>query len=216
VHLGTNGYITESQYRALLSELADREHVLLVNVHVPKPWMKPNNEIIARMPAAFPNVRVIDWDGLSATRPAFFGKDNTHLTMRGVRALSAQIKEASGGTVIMPAAEQDTMLAKSKGSALAAAPATAPAASKPALPDAEARSPAAPPHKEAPATPAPPAAEPSAIHAAGDKAARQPPAHVPNHAPNHAAESAAGSAAEPAANHLAPPSPAPAETQPVD
>lgn len=218
VHLGTNGYITESQYRALLSELADRERVLLVNVHVPKPWMKPNNEIIARMPAAFPNVRVIDWDGLSATRPAFFGKDNTHLTMRGVRALTAQIKEATGGTVIMPAGEQDTMLAKSKGSALVPAPAPepAPAASKPALPDAEARSPAAPPYKEAPATPAPravePSAEPSAVHAAGDRAARQPPAREPNHAPNHAAESAA----ESAANHLAPPSPAPAETQPVD
>ena len=206
VHLGTNGYITESQYRALLAELADREHVLLVNVHVPKPWMKPNNEIIARMAADFPNVRVIDWDALSAARPAFFGKDNTHLTVKGIRALTAQIKEATGGTVIMPASEQDTMLAKSKE--------LAPAASKPAAPDAAAHRPA-PLHKEAPqetpkeaaAAPASPAAEPPAAHEAGEKGLRQPPEHAADHA---------AKAEEAAANHLAHPSPTPVEAQPGD
>lgn len=218
VHLGTNGYITESQYRALLAELADREHVLLVNVHVPKPWMKPNNEIIARMPADFPNVRVIDWDALSAARPAFFGKDNTHLTMKGIRALTAQIKEATGGTVIMPASEQDTMLAKSK------EPIAAPTASKPAVPDAAARSPAAPLHKEAlkeapketpkeaAAPPASPAAEQPAVHEAGEQASKQPPGHPAN----HAATSEKAATEETAANHLVHSSPTPSEAQPTD
>ncbi|MEW6023935.1 MAG: acyltransferase family protein [Pseudomonadota bacterium] len=196
VHLGTNGYITESQYRALLAELADREHVLLVNVHVPKPWMKPNNEIIRRMPADFPNVRVIDWSALSESRPAFFGKDNTHLTMKGIRALTVQIKEATGGTVIMPSGEQDTMLAKSKDSSHPLAP----AASKPAAPEAETRSPAAPPHKEAPATHPAPATEPPAAPDAGDKVEKRTANPPDNRADNHAA----------------PASPAPAEAPPVD
>ncbi|WP_305823322.1 acyltransferase family protein [Massilia brevitalea] len=202
VHLGTNGYITESQYRALLAELADREHVLLVNVHVPKPWMKPNNEIIARMPADFPNVRVIDWDALSAARPAFFGKDNTHLTMKGVRALTAQIKDATGGTVIMPASEQDTMLAKSK------EPVPAPAAGKAAAAlhkEAPKEAPKETP-QEAAAMSAPPAAEPSAAHEAGENASRQPPEHAASHP----------KAEEAAANHLAHPSPTPSEAQPTD
>jgi len=118
VHLGTNGYITESQYRALLAELGDRERVLLVNVHVPKPWMKPNNAMIARMPADFPNVRVIDWNALSESRPEFFGKDDTHLTLKGIRALMVQIKDATGGAPIGAAdgapGEADTILAKGK------------------------------------------------------------------------------------------------------
>ena len=145
LHLGTNGYIKESQYRELLAALADRERVILVNVHVPKPWKAPINEIIARMPAAFPNVRVIDWDALSTPRPAYFGKDNTHLTVKGMRALVAQIKEATGGTVIMPASETDTMLAKGNKSPRSAAP----AATRAALPETPAaRNPAAA-HKEA-------------------------------------------------------------------
>jgi len=195
VHLGTNGYITEHQYRALLAELADRERVLLVNVHVPKPWMKPNNEIIARMPADFPNVRVIDWSALSDARPAFFGKDNTHLTMKGVRALTAQIKDATGGSVIMPSGEQDTMLAKSKESVQQpGAPLP-----KPAAPEAEARSPAPPAHKEAPAAPAPAAEAPASLEA-GDKAS------------HHAVERTEYRAV----NHAAPASPAQAEAPPVD
>lgn len=209
VHLGTNGYITESQYRALLGALADRERVLLVNVHVPKPWMKPNNEIIHRMPADFPNVRVIDWNALSATRPAFFGKDNTHLTMKGIRALTAQIKEATGGTVIMPSGEQDTMLAKSKEPAhKEPVPDAAPATSKPA-PEAGTRGPATPAHKEAPAALPAPATEPPVAHEAGDK--------VENRAP-HPSGNQTGMQAEQqrVENHAAHLPPAPAGTPPVD
>ena len=206
VHLGTNGYITESQYRALLAELADREHVLLVNVHVPKPWMKPNNEIIARMAADFPNVRVIDWDALSAARPAFFGKDNTHLTVKGIRALTAQIKEATGGTVIMPASEQDTMLAKSKEPSPAPAAGKAAAAlHKEALKEAPKEAPKETPQAAA-AVSAPPAAEPSAVHEGGENANRPPPEHAASHP----------KAEEAAANHLAHPSPTPSEAQPAD
>lgn len=196
VHLGTNGYITESQYRALLAELADRERVLLINVHVPKPWMKPNNEIIARMAADFPNVRVIDWNALSAAYPAFFGKDDTHLTVKGIRALSAQIKEASGGTVIMPSSEQDTMLAKSKDSSHPLAP----AASTPAAPEAETRRPPASSHQEAPVAYSAPATEPPAALDAGDKVEKRTAYPLDHRAEHHAAQA----------------SPAPAEAPPVD
>lgn len=196
VHLGTNGYITESQYRALLAELADRERVLLVNVHVPKPWMKPNNEIIARMAADFPNVRVIDWKALSAAYPAFFGKDDTHLTVKGIRALSAQIKEASGGTVIMPSSGQDTMLAESKDSSRPLAP----AASKPAAPDAATRRPASPAHQEAPATHPAPASAPPAVPETGYKVEKRTADPLEHRAENHAAQA----------------SPAPAEAPPAD
>ena len=198
VHLGTNGNITESQYRALLAELADRERVLLVNVRVPKPWMKPNNEIIARMPADYPNVRVIDWNTLSAQQPAFFVKDNTHLTMKGIRALSAQIKDATGGSVIMPASEQDTMLAKGKESARQAnVPAPAPPAPAPAPHSPEtAVQKDAPAHKETPARKETPAAPPDSVPPAAHEAAEKPADH--------------------AQDHLAQPAPPPAEAPPVD
>lgn len=111
LHLGTNGYINEAQFRALLAELADRKSVIVVNVRAQRRWTAPNNEMIARLAPLYPNVRVIDWQGLAAGRPDFFVKDGIHLTARGMRALTAQIKAATGGTIILPA-ERATMLAK--------------------------------------------------------------------------------------------------------
>lgn len=97
VHLGTNGYIDEGQFRELLTALAVCKSVILINVHAERRWTAPNNEMIARMHKEFPNTHLVDWSGVSAGRPEFFVKDGIHLTRRGIDAFTAQIKLASGG-----------------------------------------------------------------------------------------------------------------------
>lgn len=104
VHLGTNGYINERQFRELLDELADRKAVFVVNVHAERRWTEPNNEILARIVTDYPNVRIIDWYSSSRGHPQYFVKDGIHLTVSGMRALSAQIEAAVGGPLNVPAA----------------------------------------------------------------------------------------------------------------
>ena len=51
IHTGTNGILTEDQLREMLDILSDRERVVIVNTNVPRPWMEPNNELIANCSA---------------------------------------------------------------------------------------------------------------------------------------------------------------------
>ena len=111
VHLGTNGYINEGQFKELLQTLADVPHVIVINVHADRRWTEPNNEIIARMTQAFTNVAVIDWHAASEQHPDYFVKDGIHLTGKGILAMTAQIKLATGGTVIAPDPDAKIVLA---------------------------------------------------------------------------------------------------------
>jgi peptidoglycan/LPS O-acetylase OafA/YrhL len=151
VHLGTNGYINEGQFRELLQALAGCKSVIVMNVHADRRWTAPNNEIIARMIQAFPNTHLVDWSLVSAGHPDFFVKDGIHLTRRGILAYASQIRMATGGEPLpdpAPSAPIRTAAHKvapgatirgAKTAAGAAAPAPAPAsasasaASAPAL-----------------------------------------------------------------------------------
>jgi len=111
VHLGTNGYINEPQYRKLLEELSDRQSVILVNVRAKRRWTTPNNDIIARLANEFSNVRLVDWNALSDNRPEFFVKDGIHLTPKGIAALTGRIKLVTGGQPLSPDAAKARILA---------------------------------------------------------------------------------------------------------
>jgi peptidoglycan/LPS O-acetylase OafA/YrhL len=111
VHLGTNGYINESQYRKLLEELADRKSVILINLRAKRRWTAPNNEIIGRLAGEFSNVRVVDWHALSDNHPEFFVTDGIHLTTKGIVALTGRIKLVAGGQPLSPDAARERILA---------------------------------------------------------------------------------------------------------
>ncbi|WP_266171645.1 acyltransferase family protein [Dyella subtropica] len=91
IHLGTNGYITEAQLRQILSMLADRERVILVNTHVPRRWMETNNALIERVAPDFPNVVSVRWNDVSEGQPDYFVSDGVHLTDIGQHAFIAAI-----------------------------------------------------------------------------------------------------------------------------
>lgn len=86
IHLGTNGYVTEKQLRTILDMLKDRQRVLVVNTRVPKRWMAANNALIDAVVPTYRNAVLIDWFGLSDTRPEYFVADGVHLTSSGMRA----------------------------------------------------------------------------------------------------------------------------------
>lgn len=103
IHLGTNGYLGEKQFRALLAQLADRKTVVVLNVYGARRWTGPNNELIARVSQEFDNVRLVDWQAMGQSNPAYFVQDGIHLSGSGIHAYYNQIRIALGQPeVVLP------------------------------------------------------------------------------------------------------------------
>lgn len=104
LHLGTNGYLSETTLRTLLDELQDRRRVIVLNVHANRRWTEPNNALLKRIGPAYANVRLIDWEALSARNPDYFVADGVHLTTRGIAAFAREIITSAGPATPPPAA----------------------------------------------------------------------------------------------------------------
>lgn len=96
IHLGTNGYLAEKQFRALLEQLSDRKTVVVLNVYGARRWTGPNNELIGRLSQHFENVRLIDWHAIGQANPSYFVQDGIHLSGAGIHAYYNQIRMALG------------------------------------------------------------------------------------------------------------------------
>ena len=97
IHTGTNGVVTEDQLREMLDLLSDRDRVVVVNTNVPRPWRKPNNELIAAVVPDYPNAVIADWYGASVDNPEYFVSDGTHPQWPdGIKAFVREIMRAVG------------------------------------------------------------------------------------------------------------------------
>ena len=94
IHMGTNGTMREDVLRTTIEGLTDRKRIVVVNVRVPRAWMKPNNKIIAETVAEFPNVRFVDWAAASKGHKKYFAPDGVHLTKTGGKVFAELINEA--------------------------------------------------------------------------------------------------------------------------
>jgi peptidoglycan/LPS O-acetylase OafA/YrhL len=101
IHLGTNGYLGEQQFRGLLEQLADRKTVVVLNVYGARRWIGPNNALIARVSENFDNVRLVDWHAIGQNNPAYFVQDGIHLSGSGIHAYYNQIRIALGQPEVM-------------------------------------------------------------------------------------------------------------------
>lgn len=96
IHLGTNGYIQESDLRRLLKQLREIDRVVLINVSANRRWTEANNTIIARVAPEYENVRVVDWNDAGAHNPQYFVRDGIHLTDDGITAFVREIGAGLG------------------------------------------------------------------------------------------------------------------------
>lgn len=97
VHLGTNGIIQKKDLKLILEILSDRNRVVVVNDRVPRAWMKPNNDLIAKMVAQYPNARLADWNAASNGHRGYFAPDGVHLTKTGGQAFANLIYDRLHG-----------------------------------------------------------------------------------------------------------------------
>jgi peptidoglycan/LPS O-acetylase OafA/YrhL len=85
VHLGTNGTLSDDSVNAFFTALATVPRVVVLTVRAPgKSWIDGNNAKIVALPAQFPNVSVLYWDGLAGQcQGNCFYDDGIHLRQAG-------------------------------------------------------------------------------------------------------------------------------------
>ena len=94
IHMGTNGLVSRKDLSPILSSLRDRKRVVVVNVQVPRVWMKQTNTMINSIISQYPNVRLANWRDASAGHSSYFTSDGVHLTETGGKIFARIIKRA--------------------------------------------------------------------------------------------------------------------------
>jgi peptidoglycan/LPS O-acetylase OafA/YrhL len=93
LQVGTNGTIDPGALNGVLARLAGRR-VVLLNVHVPRPWQNADNDTIAAAVKAHPTVELIDWNAIASAHPEWFWNDGIHLRPAGAQAYTALVVTA--------------------------------------------------------------------------------------------------------------------------
>lgn len=91
IHAGTNGTFSDADLDRVI-RMAGTRRVLLVNAKVERPWQGLVNQRLAAAADRYPNAVLVDWQGLSSSRPEWFAPDGAHLTPAGARAFADLIR----------------------------------------------------------------------------------------------------------------------------
>jgi lysophospholipase L1-like esterase len=96
IHLGTNGFTNAGEIDAALQAVADVPRVVLVTVQLngTRRWEESVNAEIRAAATRWPNVRIADWQGVSAGHPEFFRSDRIHPSHPGAVAYANVIAAA--------------------------------------------------------------------------------------------------------------------------
>ena len=99
VHLGTNGDLSEQTVNDFFSALSSVPKVLVLTIDANRSWVPANNAKLLALPAQFPNVEILYWDGLGPQCPGdCFYDDGIHLTQAGQDYYAALIVSVLGIT----------------------------------------------------------------------------------------------------------------------
>jgi hypothetical protein len=90
---GTNGSIDPAVLTNLLGKLAGRK-VIILNVHVPRPWQNPDNAILAQAVQTNGKVDLVDWNAAASAHPQWLWDDGVHLRTAGARQYTDLIAAA--------------------------------------------------------------------------------------------------------------------------
>jgi peptidoglycan/LPS O-acetylase OafA/YrhL len=92
-NLGNNGLLQEEVVREIFELVKSQSSIIVVNTAVPRPWRDSNNSLVKQIASQYSNVRVIDWNSISAGHPEYFAPDGVHLVPAGVEAYVSEIKK---------------------------------------------------------------------------------------------------------------------------
>jgi hypothetical protein len=90
---GTNGTIDPAVLDTVLGKLAGRK-VVILNVHVPRPWQNSDNAILAQAVRANGKVSLVDWNAAASSHPQWLWDDGVHLKTVGAQQYTDIIEAA--------------------------------------------------------------------------------------------------------------------------
>jgi hypothetical protein len=92
IHLGTNGQVTAKQCDSVFNYVGPNRRVFFVTVIGPRSWMKPDDVVLKACAKRHAQQAVIiDWAGVSASHPEYFGPDKVHPNPKGRPVYNALI-----------------------------------------------------------------------------------------------------------------------------
>ena len=97
IHTGNNGIVSPDDLSDALRGLSDRSRVVVLTDRVPRDWQDPNNDMIRRVVARFPNAVLVDWFHISDGHIDWFYSDGLHLREPGAAAYAAAVSAAVRG-----------------------------------------------------------------------------------------------------------------------
>lgn len=83
LHLGTNGAFNSDTWDEVMTELSDRDRVIVLTVNVPRRWEPIVNAAIRDGHERWPEVEIIDYKSFADAHPELYGSDGVHLTVAG-------------------------------------------------------------------------------------------------------------------------------------
>jgi hypothetical protein len=89
--IGNNGAFTDGEFNEAMRIAGPARRVIFVNLKEPRAWEAPNNAVIARGVARYPNAELVDWHAASAAHPELFYNDLIHLRPDGAAVYVALI-----------------------------------------------------------------------------------------------------------------------------
>jgi peptidoglycan/LPS O-acetylase OafA/YrhL len=96
VHVGNNGPLRQQDVDGIMRVLRGARRVVLVNLHVPRPWETANNRMLSEVARQHPEVRMVDWHDASAGHEEdYFWADTIHLRPDGATIYAALIAAAT-------------------------------------------------------------------------------------------------------------------------
>ena len=97
VHLGTNGDLSDETVNEFFTALSGVPKVLVLTIDADRSWVPANNAKLMALPAQFPNVQLLYWDGLGPQCPGdCFYDDGIHLNQDGQDYYAALIFSVLG------------------------------------------------------------------------------------------------------------------------
>jgi peptidoglycan/LPS O-acetylase OafA/YrhL len=93
---GTNGVVSGKELDAVLTSLADRSKVVVVNNHMDRDWEAPNNAMFPQVVKAHPNAVLVDWNAAANKHAEWFEPDGVHLKPIGRQPYADLIRDAAG------------------------------------------------------------------------------------------------------------------------
>jgi lysophospholipase L1-like esterase len=96
VQLGTNGTVDPGEFDRMMSILADRQKVVIINAKVPRPWEQQVNDTLAAGVKKYKNAVLLDWHGYAGAHSEFFYDDGIHLRPEGADAYARFVAQSLG------------------------------------------------------------------------------------------------------------------------